>query len=256
MKDKEKQSAADRFKERSSRIEEQILETQKRKEQRAFLEELGRRITVVREAKTALEKKDLGAAMAGYRRFMTITARSCDTTIEELGPKHVDATKKTAESLLISSTAFDMLKILDKIPGPEAAEERRTYHRLFVRFTLGQSFQPFAAENLRKYLVYRKSIKNTAEFWATYHQIKRQGFCWVASWALTEPEDLVVLNGLREWRDGVLAIDKRGRALVAVYYSTGRKLAPTLPWFTWMRPTVRSAVLRLAGFLGADRSLS
>lgn len=227
MADSDSKSSAEKKAERSSAIEEQILEAQKRKEERVFLEELAKRITIAREGRMFSDKKDFSRAITAYRRFMSITAQSLGVEVEDLKPQLFEEKTRQSESLLISSILFDMLKILDKLDTDSAKEERRSYHRLFVRFTLGQPFQNFAAENLRKFIRYRKSIRNKGEFWATYQAIRMKKFCAVATWAF-ESENAPEVRRLRRFRDEKLSQSAPGRAFIRWYYRNGLAVAKIL----------------------------
>jgi DNA-binding XRE family transcriptional regulator len=246
MDDPRQKSAADKKAARSSVIEEQIKLQQKRKEERAFLEELAKRIHIAREGKHHSEKGEFSEAITAYRRFFAITAKSVSVDIEQLKPTLFDERTRKGESLLISSMLFDMLKILDKLDNPSAKEERRLYHKLFIRFTLGQPFQIFAAENLRKYLVYRKSVRNKAEFWATYEAIRSKKFCIVASWAFGSEEHETVRR-LRRFRNLRLTASPAGRAFISFYYRNGGSLARALALVPGARPLVRGALRLLTG---------
>lgn len=220
MADADSKSSAEKKAERSSAIEKQIEEAQKRKEERQFLEELAKRISIAREGRVYSEKKDFSKAIVAYRRFMTITAQSMSAEIEDLKPQLFDEKTRQSEALLVSSIVFDMLKILDKLDTDTAKEERRMYHRLFIRFTLGQPFQTFAAENMRKFIRYRKSVRNKGEFWATYQAIQVKKFCAVATWAYASTEAPEVRR-LRKFRDERLSRHAAGRAFVRWYYRNG-----------------------------------
>lgn len=241
MDERTPKTAAVKKAERSSLIEEQIRSAQKRKEERAFLEELAKRITIAREGKRHSNRKEFSAAITAYRRFLAITAQSVNVEIEDLKPSLFEEKSRKGESLLISSIIFDMLKILDKLDTDTAKDERKLCHKLFVRFTVGQVFQMFAAENLRKYLVYRKSVRHKSEFWATYQAIKVKRFCAVATWAF-ESENCAELNALRAFRDGWLSSTAPGRAFVCFYYLNGSKIARLLSCIPGAKPLVRAAL--------------
>jgi len=241
MDERTPKTAAAKKAERSSLIEEQIKSAQKRKEERTFLEELAKRITIAREGKRHSNSGEFSAAITAYRRFLAITAQSVNVEIEDLKPSLFEEKSRKGESLLISSIVFDMLKILDKLETVTAKEERRLCHRLFIRFTLSQPFQMFAAENLRKYLVYRKSVRHKSEFWATYHAIKVKKFCAVATWAF-ESENCEELNTLRAFRDGWLSSAAPGRAFVRFYYRNGSKVTRFLSCIPGAKPLVRAAL--------------
>ena len=237
-------SAADKKAARSSAIEEQIKEAQKRKDERAFLEELAKRIQLAREGKHYSDRKEFSQAITCYRRFLAITAQFLGVQWEELSPQKLDPSTRSSEALLISSILFDMLKILDKVDKPGSTEERKICHKLFIRFTLGQAFQNHAAENLRKYLVYRKTIKHKQEFWATYNAIRTKGFCVVATWAFGDEEHPAVVR-LRRFRDESLVGWPGGPAFTEAYYAHGEKLVAVLSWVPGFRRIVRG-LLRVA----------
>lgn len=241
MDERSPKTAAEKKTERSSAIEEQIRNAQKKRDERAFLEELAKRISIAREGKRFSTNQDYSSAISAYRRFLAITAKAVSVEVDELRPGLFDDRSRKGESLLISSIVFDMLKILDKLDTPTAKDERKQCHRLFVRFTLDQPFQMFAAENLRKYLVYRKSVRHKSEFWATYQAIKVKRFCVVASWAF-EAESCEELDRLREFRDSTLAATALGRAFVRVYYQNGERLVGTLALAPAIKPAVRGLI--------------
>src|SRR5262249_836247 len=138
-----------------------------------------------------------------------------------------EASTRQAECLLISSILFDLLKVLDLLNHPESKEERLIYHRLFIRFTVGQNFQPFAAENLRKFLLYKSKVNNRSEFWATYHAIRIKRFCIVATWAFAS-EEAEPVRKLRIFRNHTLGTNSIGRAFIRAYYNHGPSLVVML----------------------------
>lgn len=241
MDDKPKSAAASKFQERSNRIEAQILEQEKKKQERQFLEELAKRISIAREGRMFIERRDYAKAMVSYRRFLAITAKSLNVEVADLSPQLYEPKRRTAESLIISSIFFDLLKMLDRLNTPSAAQERQLYHRLFIRFTLGQPFQHFAGENIRKNLVYGGGIVNKKEFWNTYHAIQMKKYCVVATWAFGD-EDCREVRSLREVRDGVLVRSALGRAFVDGYYRHGILLKNALSLIPGARGGTRALV--------------
>ena len=70
MTEKPRSAAQNKQKERSDKLEAQIREGEKRKQERQFLEELAKRITIAREGRTYIERRNYPAAMNAYRRFL------------------------------------------------------------------------------------------------------------------------------------------------------------------------------------------
>ncbi len=246
MAENNENSAASKKAARSSAIEEQIIRQQKRREEQAFLEELGKRITIARDGKQFSERRDFAAAIAQYRRFLAITARAQNVEVSELRPELFDKSQQTGESLLISSILLDTIKILDKLDNENAKEERSMCHRLFIRFTVGQPFQNFAAESLRKFIVYRKTVRHKTEFWNTYNAIRVKRFCAVASWAFESPQAPEVLR-LRRFRDQYLVSNVAGRWFVSAYYRFGSDMADVLDQIPGAKPMVRSTLRFFVG---------
>lgn len=241
-------SVSDKQKERSEKLEAQIRDAEKRRQERQFLEELSKRITIAREGRAFIERKNYPQAMASYRRFLTITAKSFEVQIEDLTPTLFEDKRRVAESLIISSIFFDLLKMLDKLDSNSAREERQLYHRLFLRFTKGMPFQHFAAENIRKHLVYSNSIVNKAEFWATYKSIVGSSFCIVASWAF-DSNSCTEVQRLRRFRGEVLMRRSWGRAFTKAYYRHGHAIAGTLSRIPGARPAARQALIKFVSLL-------
>lgn len=238
---KEDKTAKSKIAARSSRIEEQILETQRRKEERMFLEELAKRVTIAKEGKDLVERGNYPDAMGKFRRFLSLTSRSLGVEVEGLRPDLFDPKVKEKECLLISAILLDLMKVLDKINNDAARTERAMYHRLFVRFVVGQRFQGFAAENLRKYILYGKGIIHKKEFWATYHLIRVKRICFVATWAYGSMNDPAV-ETLRNFRDQKLAQNSAGRLFIKTYYRYGSSLARLLDKIPGAQPIVKKAL--------------
>lgn len=241
-------SVSDKQKERSDKLEAQIRDAEKRRQESQFLEELSKRITIAREGRAFIERKNYPQAMAAYRRFLSITARSFEVQVEDLVPTLFEEKRRVAESLIISSIFFDLLKMLDKLDSPGAREERQLYHRLFLRFTKGMPFQHFAAENIRKHLVYSNLIVNKPEFWATYKAIVGSSFCIVASWAF-DSEWSPEVDRLRRFRGEVLARTRAGRLFIRAYYRHGQIAATALARLPGARPVARAALAAFASRL-------
>ena len=234
-------SAQDKQKERSEKLEAQIRQGEERRQERQFLDELARRVTIAREGRTYVERRNYPAAMAAYRRFLSITARSFKVEIENLSPSQFEERNRIAESLIISSIFFDLMKILDKLDSPSARDERILYHKLFLRFTKGMPFQHFAAENIRKHLVYSNSLKNKNEFWATYRAIVGRSFCLVATWAFDSDSAPDVVR-LRRFRDEVLWPSRSGRAFTRWYYRNGHRITDGLAKIPGSRVAMRGSI--------------
>jgi hypothetical protein len=234
-------SPSDKQKVRSAQIEAQILEAEKQKANRQFLEELGKRISIAREGRTHIEKRNYPAAMVSYRRFLTITAKNFDVEIPDLAPALFDEKNRVAECLIMSSVFFDLLKMLDRLATPTAAAERQLYQKLFQRFTRGMPFQHFAAENLRKHLMNSRGLLHKKEFWATYHSLAGKSFCLVATWAFDSSSAEEVVR-LRRFRDEVLLRSGLGRMLVRAYYRYGHRLALALAKIPGSRRILRASI--------------
>jgi hypothetical protein len=234
-------SALERQKERSQQIEQRIEEAARRRQERQFLDELAKRVSIAKEGRQAMEKKDVVTAMNAYRRFLMITAKAVNVELENLSPTLFDEKGRVGESLLASQVFFDLMRMLDTLNNAEAQKERLLYHRLFVRVTKGMPFQYFAAENLRRHLLHKSAIKHKREFWNTYKQLEAKGFCLVASWAFDSRSALEVRR-LRRFRDEVLRRSWAGRRFVRAYYQHGEKLAEGLALIPGSRAFSRAAL--------------
>lgn len=248
MDPKNKQSASEKISQRSSNIEEQIMAAQKKREEKLFLEELGKRISIARDGKMAMEKGDYATSLSSYRRFLTLTAKAAKVELDGLNPSHFDEKNRASESILISAIFLDLMKMLDKVSSAGAKQERATYHKLFVRFTVGQPFQGFAAENLRKYINSSKTLQNKKEFMATYRKIQNTKFCVVATWAF-EDEDALEVERLRRFRDQVLTKFAWGDRFIHFYYLRGPEIARMLERLPFGKKMVRFFLRKISIFL-------
>jgi hypothetical protein len=253
MADKPRSSASDKQKERSDKLAAQIQEGEKRRQERQFLEELARRISIAREGRAFMERKQYPSAMNAYRKFLSITARNFNCEIKDLSPTQFEEKNRISESLITSSIFFDLLKMLDKLDSAGAREDRQLYHKLFLRFTKGMPFQHFAAENIRKHLVYSNSIVNKPEFWVTYRAIVGRQFCLVATWAFDSDSAPEVVR-LRRFRDEVLWPNPAGRAFTRWYYRNGPAVTEVIARVPGARALVRG-VIRLFTGAGNDAGI-
>lgn len=216
----ENKTPTNRRQERSKEMESKVMEAKRKRDERSFVEEMGRRIQVAREGKAASGRMDFANAIVHYRKFLQITAKGFDCEVGNLKPDLFDEKIRKAECLLLSSILLDFIKILDNLESKEAKEERLLYHKLFIRFTLGQPFQAFASENIRKYMAVKRKIKFKSELQNTYNAIKVKKFCLVATWALdNDPQE--ALPVWRKIRDEKLSQFSLGRAFTNFYYDNG-----------------------------------
>jgi hypothetical protein len=247
-----KSASAERFAEQSSRIEEQIRETQRRRDEQHFLEELSKRVTIAREGRLDFEKHNYAEAIGKYRRFLSVTARSLNVELSGLKPSLFDEKIRPQECLLISAILLDLCKILDKLKTPSANEERHLYQRLYTAFTIGQPFRGYAAENLRKHILYGKAIQHKAEFWGVYNAIRIKRFCILAS-AIFGEEALEV-NALRNWRDQSLSHNIWGRGFIRVYYQMGPIVLPAIKRSPQLQAGVKLLVNKILRHLANQSS--
>ncbi len=225
----------------SDRLVEVIEENQRRREQKAFLEELAKRITIARQGRMHFENDELVDAMNNFRRFMSITARKMSCEIKDLHPRLFDEKVRVSEALLISAICMDMAKILDHMKTDEGQQERATYFRLFVNFTVGMPFQFFVSENLRKYIQYSKVLKHRSEFQAVYDTIKKNRGCFIATAAFGNETAPQVLR-LRRFRDERLHRFAVGRLLSSFYYFCGPAAARFVANRPWAQSRTRAVL--------------
>ncbi len=219
-----KEEFKEKKKRESDRLAEVIEENARRREQRQFLDELSRRISIARQGRIHFEKDELSEAMNNYRRFLSITARSFNVEIKDMHPKYFEDKYRVSESLLVSAICLDLAKILDHVNTDDARVERALLLRLFVLFTSGMPFQFFVSENLRKYLQYSKTLQHRSEFEAVYQAIRKHKLCFVATVAFQSVEAPEVV-ALRRFRDDVLLQSRSGRLAINLYYKVGPALA-------------------------------
>lgn len=218
-----------------------VEENQRRREQRQFLEDLGKRISIARQGRMAFEKGELSEAVNCYRRFLNITARSLNSELKNMNPKMFDEPNRESESLLVSAISLDLVKILDQLEGESSVQERGLFLRLFINFTVGRSYQGFAAENLRKYIAYSKSLRNKEEFRAAYEAIRIRRACFLATAAFESP-DAPELERLRIFRERYLRTNPAGRLFVRAYYGVSPPMAGILKRSGTLRKLTRYAI--------------
>lgn len=245
--------SSDRQRQNVEKMEQKFLEAEKRRQERILQEEMGKRTMIAREGRMHMERKNYVAAMNSYRHFLSITTRMHDTDIGGLMPSHFKEKARVPEALVISSTCWDMLKILDRLKNQENVDERRQIHSLFIRFTKGMPFQHFAAENLRRHLEISKTIVNKQEFWNTYKAIASKGFCIVATWAF-DSDSHETVQRLRRFRDEHLRASKLGRMFVRQYYLRGELLVRALAPLPGMRGLMRATLCWIAPKLPMKKS--
>ena len=131
-----------------------------------------------------------------------------------LAPSHFDPKEDAAELLLISGVYWDMVKLYDRTKSAERYAEFTGYIEKYIEFTVGQPFQPLAAETVRKYIVADKPV-HKKEFKELYKRIA-DSKCFVAT-ALVDFQHPRTTPVLRVWRDEVLRKHPLGRVLVFLY---------------------------------------
>jgi hypothetical protein len=146
-----------------------------------------------------------------------------------LSPSLFDPKIDAAELLLISGVYWDLVKLYDRTKSAERYAEFSHFVDKYVEFTVGQPFQPLAAETVRKYIVSDKPV-HMKEFKEMYKRIALNR-CFVAT-ALVEVQEEGTTPTLRSWRDQVLQNDKLGQIALFLYYRAklGHALAHTTDW--------------------------
>jgi hypothetical protein len=131
-----------------------------------------------------------------------------------LTPGHFDSKEDAAELLLISGVYWDLVKLYDRTKSAERYAEFNAYIEKYIEFTLGQPYQPLAAETVRKYIVADKPV-HKKEFKELHKRIS-DAKCFVAT-ALVDVQQPRTTPVLRAWRDQVLRKHPMGRAFVFLY---------------------------------------
>ena len=217
-------SAKDSKKEKFDRLAEKIKENQRNKDLKQFQEDLKKRIQLTKTARIALAKKDAGTAIADFKYFLYLTARSHGVEVRDLNPKLFDPAVRTSESLLIAAVCFDLLKIYDKIEG--ANEEFQMYLRLLILFSHGMPFQNFIADNLFRFLQYTTILMHKNDIEIAYKSIGKKKACFIAT-AAFDDENAPEVEALRNFRDETLVKFMAGRIFTNAYY----KISPPLAKF-------------------------
>lgn len=181
------------------------------------------RISSAKDGIRAYAKKDVQGAIKAYNAYFD--ALRIGLKLEhntEIKAAQFNKEKDGAEMLLIAFISFDMMKIYDKMKGPNFEGEFQLARKRFADFTKGMKYQPLIAEMLRKYN--RDQLGKTAhkkEFENTYTEIRiKLGKCFIAHAVFTEDEPEIEI--LRKFRDDVLARFFLGRKFISLYY----KLSP------------------------------
>lgn len=243
MEDK-KRKKSELLEERSQRLKEEIQAKQKRTQERKMIEELGKRITLARDGRSAFEKGQFAHALNCYRKYIILTEQQFKRSIQELKPSHFEDKNRTQESILISAIGLDMAIMLDKLKSPDAAAERRLNLGIFVRFSVGLPFQHFAAENLRRYMEYSTNLQHRKEFKSALSAVSKGKFCLVAT-LVYQDSDCAELVILREFRDSILCQWKWGEAFVSFYYQNGHRVLPAWNRFGFLRGTLAFFVKKI-----------
>lgn len=186
---------------------------EKKKNSRYLNERYMQRITLVKQGKEAVYKKDYIRAVKYYNSYLNLLAEVKDTDINALGPRHFDEKKDQGEMLLIGHIYWEMSKIMDHSPNLKTEFNRCLFK--FVEFSMGQGFQVVNAEMLRKHI--RKDTHvHKKEFEEAYKKIYiANNKCYVAT--LCFGQDHQITNNFRELRP-ILWRSLLGRNLVKTYY--------------------------------------
>ena len=128
-------------------------EDDKQKKQRKvqLQKKFGQRITIAKQGREAMAKKDYVLATNKYREYLSILAETNDIEdIYQLNPTMFDAKKDITEVLLISHVYWDLARINEMTPKLQGGFNNSLNQ--FVKFTANQPFQVLNAEMLRKYI--------------------------------------------------------------------------------------------------------
>ena len=180
------------------------------------------RLELAKQGVSKFQSKEMGRSALAFHSYIRVLEELKGVPEGGLNPSHFDVRKDIAEILLLSGIYWDLAKAYDRTRSEEKQREFRLYLNQFVSFSKGFPHQNLSAETLRKFLMTNRAI-HTEDFKQAY-KIMAPSRCFVVTAVLefTGPDDLVLLRRLR---DEVLKKSDWGRALVALYYRQGPRLA-------------------------------
>lgn len=193
-------------------------EKEKKKNSRALNERYIQRITLVKQGKEAVYKKDFIKAMKYYNSYLNLLSDVKDTDVASLGPRHFEPKKDQGEMLLISHIYWEMCKILDHSPNLQTEFNRCLFK--FIEFSLNQGYQVVNAEMLRKHIRKDKHV-HKREFEEAYKKIYISNTkCYIAT--LCFGQEHPITSKFRELK-APLFESFWGREFIILYYQYSPK---------------------------------
>jgi hypothetical protein len=229
------------------KLREKIEAEQRMKEELAKQELLKRRLEIVREGARLYSQGKIAEALPYLHRYITILEDWKKVPRGGLTPGAFDPKVDLVELVLISGVYWDLAKAYDRASTREQLRQFQLALQKYVMFSKGFTYQPMAAEAVRKYMTNGKSI-HTSDFKVAYKELANEK-CFIAT-ELAEHLDEDTLPILRRFRDEQLLVSfgSFGLFLVDCYYKLGPKLAQLL--------SRRSESLRKFCAWGLDRIAS
>ena len=233
-------------KETNTSVRDKIEQRMKQQEEEHKRDLLKRRLELARNGSKLLEQRKASEAVQSFRAYFKILEEWKGVQRGALAPHLFDVKTELNELILISGVYWDLVKVFDHAGNKkEHVIEFKAYLDKYILFSKGFSYQPIAAEALRKYIRNGKSV-HTSEFKSAYSTLTGEK-CFIAT-SLIDVCDLETLPRLRGYRDETLMSSRVGRTFVRSYYRSG----PTLARLTNRLPgAVRLALGRALDFLAS-----
>ena len=157
----------------------------------ALQKKFSQRITIAKQGREAMAKKDYVLATNKYREYLSILSETNDLEdIYKLSPTMFDAKKDLTEVLLISHVYWDLARISEMTPKLQESFNKSLTQ--FVKFTSNQPFQVLNAEMLRKYIKKNKtSSLQITSLESAYQQIFVESKkCFIATMAYGDDHNI------------------------------------------------------------------
>ena len=210
-------------KDANSSVRDKIEQRMKQQEEEHKRDLLKRRLELARNGSKLLEQRKASEAVQSFRAYFKILEEWKGVQRGALSPHLFDVKTELNELILISGVYWDLVKVFDHAGNKkEHVAEFKQYLDKYILFSKGFSYQPIAAEALRKYIRNGKAV-HSSEFKSAYTTLTGEK-CFIAT-SLMDVCELDTLPSLRGFRDHALMKSWIGRAFVRSYYRCGPMLA-------------------------------
>lgn len=195
------------------------------------------RVTLVKEARERIAKKDFHKAVVSYEKYFRVLEIIYEVPANGLTAKFFDNPGRAKEMTVLAGAYWDLARIYDNAP-----QYKPRLEQICLKISEFLPLTPLYEDISEDIVTYRESAKNKDTFDNLLTALKKKRRrCFIATAAFEDPDAPTVVV-LSLFRDRVLQQTRAGKAFTDIYYLLSPPIAEVLDRSPKLRKITRKTL--------------